>query len=97
MIANAINQELNNTKEFNYGRVGSDTKRKKNEIGIHSVRGGTIAGEHIVMFAGMDEIIEIKHTATSKKIFAQGAIKAAGFIATKQKGYYCMDNLIKGN
>lgn len=97
MIANAINEELNNTKEFNYGRVGTDTKRDKKEIGIHAVRGGTIAGEHTVIFAGMDEIIEIKHTATSKKIFAQGAVKAAKFIATKENGYYCMDSLMKNN
>jgi 4-hydroxy-tetrahydrodipicolinate reductase len=93
MIANAINDELNNTKEFVYGREGV-CKRSKNEIGIHAVRGGTIAGEHTVIFAGMDEIIEIKHTAMSKSILAQGAVKAAKYLVNQDKGLYNMDDLI---
>jgi len=94
MIANAINEELDNSMEFNYGRIGTDVKRKENEIGIHAVRGGTITGDHTVIFAGLDEIIEIKHTALSKKVFAQGAIKAAQYILNKENGLYDMNNLI---
>ncbi len=93
MIANSINDELNNSKEFVYGREGI-SKREKNEIGIHAVRGGTIAGEHTVIFAGMDEIIEIKHTAMSKNIFAQGAVKAAKYLVNQDKGLYNMNDLI---
>ena len=97
MIANAINEELDNSMEFNYGRIGTDVKRKENEIGIHAVRGGTITGDHTVIFAGLDEIIEIKHTALSKKVFAQGAIKAAQYILNKENGLYDMNNLINNN
>lgn len=97
MIANAINEELDNSMEFNYGRVGNDAKRKEKELGIHAIRGGTIPGEHTVIFAGIDEIVEIKHTALSKKVFAQGAIKAAQYILTKENGLYDMNNLINNN
>ncbi len=94
MIANAINEEFNNSKEFAFGREGTNERRTKNEIGIHAVRGGTIPGEHTVIYAGMDEIIEIKHTALSKKIFAQGAIEAARYIIGKDTGLYNMNDLI---
>ncbi|WP_427339728.1 4-hydroxy-tetrahydrodipicolinate reductase [Caloranaerobacter sp. DY30410] len=94
MIANKINEELNNSKEYVFGRYTKKEKRSKNEIGIHAIRGGTIVGEHSVIFAGLDEIIEIKHTAMSKNIFAIGAIKAAKFIVNKDKGLYSMDDLV---
>lgn len=94
MIANSINTELNNSMEFNYGRQGTDAKRKSNEIGIHAVRGGTISGEHTVLFAGLDEVIEIKHRALSKRIFAQGAVEAAKYVLDKENGLYDMYNLI---
>lgn len=94
LIANAVNEELENSMEFVFGREGNDAKRTKKEIGIHAVRGGTIPGEHTVIFAGMDEILEIKHTALSKKIFAQGAIKAAIFAAKQEKGLYSMNDLM---
>ena len=97
MIANAINKELDDSMEFNYGRSGNDAKRKEKEIGIHAIRGGTIPGEHTVIFAGLDEIVEIKHTALSKKVFAQGAIKAAQYILNKENGLYDMNNLINNN
>ena len=97
MIANAINKELDQSMEFNYGRSGNDTKRNKNEIGIHAVRGGTIPGEHTVIFAGQDEIIEIKHTSLSKKIFAQGSINALLYILNKERGLYDMNDLINNN
>lgn len=94
MIADAVNKELNNSMEFVYGRDGSEGKRAKTEIGIHAVRGGTIPGEHSVIFAGMEEIIEIKHTALSKSIFAHGAIKAAKYVINQDKGLYTMDEVL---
>lgn len=94
MIANAINDELDNSKDFIYGREGQVGKRRESEIGIHAVRGGTIPGEHTAIFAGMDEIIEIKHTALSKRIFAQGAVKAAKYIVNQDKGLFDMNGLI---
>lgn len=77
-----------------YGREGN-SKREKNEIGIHSLRGGTIVGEHSVLFCGEDEIIEIKHTAMSKKIFAMGALKAARFLVGKEVGLYTMKDIFR--
>ena len=74
MLANGINETLDNKMMYEYDRHSKRQKRPVNEIGIHSVRGGTIVGEHNVIFAGTDEIIEIKHTATSKEIFAVGKI-----------------------
>lgn len=97
MIVNAINKELGQSREFNYGRSGNDIKRKANEIGIHAIRGGTIPGEHTVIFAGKDEIIEIKHTSLSKKIFAQGSINALQYILNKESGLYDMNDLINKN
>ena len=75
-----------------YGREGN-SKREKYEIGIHSLRGGTIVGEHSVLFCGEDEIIEIKHTAMSKKIFVVGALKAAEFLIGKEAGLYTMKDI----
>ncbi|BEP28592.1 4-hydroxy-tetrahydrodipicolinate reductase [Helicovermis profundi] len=94
MIANSIKSVLNE-KEFIYGREGNDTKRKKNEIAIHAVRGGTIVGEHEIIFAGTDEIITLSHSARSKKVFAKGAIEAAKFIYGKESGLYRMDDMLK--
>jgi 4-hydroxy-tetrahydrodipicolinate reductase len=75
-----------------YGREG-DSKRKR-EIGIHAIRGGNIAGKHTVLFAGEDETLEITHTATSKQIFANGAIKAAIFAIGKPPGLYNMNHVL---
>lgn len=97
MIASSINEELNQVMDYNYGRQGNHTKRKEKEIGIHSVRGGTIPGEHTVIFAGPDEMIEIKHTALSKKIFAEQAIKAAEFITHKEAKLYNMNDMMHAN
>lgn len=94
MIANKINEELNNNMEYVFGRYSKKEKREGNEIGIHAVRGGTITGEHSVIFAGPDEILEIKHSAASKSIFALGAINAAKYIIHKEKGLYNMDDII---
>lgn len=95
-IADAINEVCSPLNEYVYDRHSTRKKRGKHEIGIHSVRGGTIVGEHEVIFAGNDEIIEIKHTAASREIFAVGAVKAAAFISGKNAGLYNMDNLING-
>jgi 4-hydroxy-tetrahydrodipicolinate reductase len=93
-IADAVNSVLETKDELVYDRHSKKEKRTKNEIGIHAVRGGTIVGEHSVLFAGTDELLEINHTALSKEIFAVGALKAAAFIADKKPGMYDMENLV---
>lgn len=94
LLADAINDSLENPKTYTYGREGRDAKRTENEMGIHAIRGGTIPGEHSAIFAGNDEIIEFKHSALSKKVFAEGAVKAARYIADKTPGLYDMSMLI---
>lgn len=94
LLADAVNDGLTDKKEYNFGRHGRDAKRMENEMGIHAVRGGTIPGEHTVMFAGNDEIIEVKHMALSKKVFAEGAVRAAQYLVTKKPGLYDMSMLI---
>jgi len=93
-LADAINEVLNNNYEYVYDRTGIRAPRQKHEIGISSVRGGTIVGEHEVIFAGNDEVIEIRHTAYSKAIFAKGAIQAAKFLHGKKPGMYSMSDVI---
>ena len=93
MIANGIKEVLPED-EFIYGRYGRCEKRKPTEIGIHAIRGGTIVGEHTTIFAGHDEVVEIKHTAQSKDIFAKGAIAAAKFLVNQEAGYYNMNNML---
>lgn len=95
-IANAINEEMNNTLEFKFGRHDSNERRKKSELGIHAVRGGTVVGKHEVLFLGNDEIITIKHEASSKAVFAEGAVKASIFMTSiKTPGIYNMNDLIQ--
>ena len=94
MIANAV-KEVIPYINYNYGRYGRDAKRNENEIGIHAVRGGTIVGEHTAIFAGLDDIIEIKHTAQSKDIFANGSITAAKYLVKQSPGYYNMDDMLR--
>lgn len=95
-IANAINEEMNNTLEFKFGRHDNNERRKKNELGIHAVRGGTVVGKHEVLFLGNDETITIKHEASSKAVFAEGAVKASIFMTTiKKPGIYNMNDLIQ--
>lgn len=94
-IADAINDELDNSYEYVYDRHSVRMKRTKKEIGIHAVRGGTIVGEHDVLFAGNNEVVTLSHLATSKEIFAEGAIKAAKYLAGKPAGFYNMDSMIK--
>lgn len=93
-IADEINSALSEKQEYVYDRHSRRKKRSKKEIGIHAVRGGTIVGDHSVIFAGTDEIIEINHIATSKEIFATGALSAARFLYNKKPGLYNMNDLI---
>lgn len=93
-LADSINEVLNNEYEYKYDRTTERKKREKKEIGMSVVRGGTIVGEHEVLFAGIDEVIEIKHTAYSKSVFAKGAIEAAKFLAGKTPGLYDMSDVI---
>jgi len=93
-IADAMNSVLTTKQEYIYDRHSRRKKRSKNEIGIHAVRGGTIVGEHSVIFAGNDEIIEINHMAMSKDIFGTGALRAALFLYDKKPGLYNMIDLI---
>lgn len=94
MIADSIKEELDNSVKYEYDRHSKREKRTKNEIGIHAVRGGTITGEHQVIFAGLDEIITISHSARSKELFATGAITAAKFICGKPAGLYKMSDML---
>ncbi len=94
-LADAMNEALNNDYSYQYDRSKERSMRKKKEIGISAVRGGTIVGEHEVIFAGIDEVIEIKHTAYSKAIFAKGAVQAAKFLPGKQPGLYQMSDLME--
>ena len=93
-LADACNEALSEKYDYCYGRADRREKRPKNEIGISAVRGGNIVGEHEVIFAGLDEVITIKHTAYSKSVFAKGAIEAAKFLAGKPAGLYDMKQVI---
>ncbi len=94
MLAKSVNEGFGGGKENVYGRQGAVGARKKSEIGVHAVRGGTIVGEHEVMFAGDDEILTLTHSARSRKVFAAGALKAARFMLGKRPGLYDMDDLL---
>lgn len=94
MIANSINETLDNRCQYVYDRHSQRKKRDKNEIGIHSVRGGTIVGEHDVIFAGRDEVITLSHHAASREVFAVGSVNAAVFISGKTAGLYDMAALL---
>jgi 4-hydroxy-tetrahydrodipicolinate reductase len=94
MFADGISSVLAQKPEYVYDRHNVRKKREKNEIGIHSVRGGTISGEHEIIFAGKDEIVTLKHSAMSKEIFATGAINAAMFLSDKAPGFYDMSDLV---
>lgn len=93
-LADAINESLENRYSYKYDRSAERVARDKAEIGISAVRGGTIVGEHEIIFAGTDEVIEIKHTAYSKAIFAKGAIQAAKYLPAKPAGLYSMSDIM---
>lgn len=93
-LAEAVNEPLNNEYEFVYDRSQRREQRPKKEIGISAVRGGTIVGEHEIIFAGQDEVIELKHTAYSRAIFGKGAVSAALYLVGKEAGMYDMSDVI---
>lgn len=94
MLADSISEVLDEKPEYVYDRASVRRERSKNEIGISSIRGGTIVGEHDVIFAGYNEVITLSHQANSREVFAMGAIRAAEFLADKPAGMYNMKNLI---
>lgn len=93
-LADTINEEFNNEYDYVYDRSAVREKRSQKEIGISAVRGGTIVGEHDVIFAGADEVITFSHTAYSKAIFGKGAVQAAKYLAGKPAGMYDMGDVI---
>ncbi|MGN8632872.1 4-hydroxy-tetrahydrodipicolinate reductase [Blautia sp. HCP3S3_G3] len=95
-LADSLNEAMDNQYHYVYDRSQRREQRDSKEIGISAVRGGTIVGEHEVIFAGPDEVIEFKHTAHSKAVFGKGAIEAAKFLAGKPAGRYDMSDVING-
>ncbi len=94
MLADAIRDADGAEHPYVFGRNEKDRRREPGEIGFHSIRGGTVVGEHEVRFLGEDEEIAIRHAAYSKQVFASGALKAAAFLLTKQNGLYSMEDLV---
>ena len=94
MLADAISEELKNAPQYVYDRHSRRAARSKNEIGIHAVRGGTIVGEHEILFAGRDEMLTLSHTAMSIEVFATGSINAALFLCGRPNGLYNMGDLV---
>lgn len=95
LLADAINEVLENKKDYAFDRMQKREKRNKNEIGFSSIRGGNVVGEHEVKFFGENETLEIKHISYSRQVFAKGAIDAAKFIVAQQSGLYDMKDLVK--
>lgn len=95
MLYNSVNEGRDNTLVPVYNRQDRTERRKENEVGVFSVRGGSIVGEHTVIYAGEDEILEVRHQAGSKKIFAVGALKACTFIQNKKPGLYSMKDIFR--
>ena len=95
MLAEAIEESRNGESKFVFGRHETNKRREKQEIGIHSLRGGNKAGEHSVFFLGNDEEIIITHRAGSKRVFAEGAVKAAAFLLGQDAGFYTMEDVIR--
>lgn len=93
-MADSLNNAMANEYHYVFDRSQERKKRDRKEIGISAVRGGNIVGEHEVIFAGLDEVIEFKHTAYSKSVFAKGAVQAAKYLAGKPAGYYHMSDVI---
>lgn len=93
-LADSLNEAMNGEYHYQYDRSTKREKRDKKEIGIQAVRGGSIVGEHDVIFAGQDEVVTFSHTAYSKAIFAKGAVEAARFLAGKPAGLYSMSDVI---
>ena len=94
-LAQSINEAADGKYKFVFDRSQGLQKRETNEIGISAIRGGTIVGEHTIIFAGTDEVIEITHKAASREVFARGALRAAQFMLDKKSGLYTMDDLLR--
>ena len=94
-LADSINEALDNKYTYVYDRSQVRKKREKDEIGISAVRGGTIVGDHEVIFAGTDDVIEFRHTASSRSVFGKGAVEAAKFLAGQKPGMYDMGDVIR--
>lgn len=94
MLADSISEALDEKPIYEFDRHSKRMKRTKSEIGIHAVRGGTIVGEHEIIFAGSDEVIKISHSAYSKQLFANGSVNAALFLVGKNPGYYTMKDFV---
>lgn len=96
-LADSMNEALGNAYHYTYDRSERKEERDPKEIGISAVRGGNIVGEHEVIFAGTDEVIEFRHTAYSKAVFGKGAVQAAKFLAGREPGLYDMQDVIAAN
>ena len=94
MLADTISDALTEKPHYEFDRHSKRAKRDPHEIGIHAVRGGTIVGEHEILFAGLDEVIKISHSARSKDLFAVGAVNAAVFLKDKPAKLYSMKDLV---
>ncbi len=94
MIADAVRDTLDSESEYVYDRHLTRKQRSKNEIGIHSLRGGSIVGEHEIVFAGQDEVLRIHHSAFSREVFAKGAVSAAIYVSDKERGYFNMEDML---
>lgn len=94
MIADAINETLDDQLSYVYDRHDKLQKREKKELGLHAIRGGSIIGEHQVMFAGSEEILTVSHSAINRNVFARGAVAAAKFMPGKNAGMYSMTDLV---
>lgn len=94
LLANKINEALDNSLVYEFDRHQKKQKRSKNEIGFSSIRGGNIVGEHTIQFFGENETFEITHKSYSRSVFAKGAIKAARFLVNQKTGFYTMDDLL---
>ena len=95
MLGDAVNGVLDEKYHYEYDRHSRRMKREKYEIGMHAIRGGTIVGEHDIIFAGRDEVITLSHSAASKEVFAVGAVNAAIFLSKQGKGMYDMSDVIE--
>ena len=94
MLLDAVKEGCESEREAVYGRHGRDCKRKKQEIGVHALRGGTVTGEHEVLFLGASERVKISHSAENRSVFAAGALRAAEFLVDRKPGLYSMDDVV---
>lgn len=94
MLFQAANRGREESLTENFGRYGNGLSKPAEEVGIHAIRAGNIVGEHAVIFAGTDEVVEVTHRAGSKKIFANGALRAAEFVVGKESGYFTMQDIL---